>query len=394
MSCIARVVAANALEISIETIPSPAGAGSIGSSLTTSIEGVTWLSWLESAEGNQHALKCARLDSATNRWDAPRLIARAGGWFVNWADFPVMVARENRLLAVWFVNAPDKAGEHAGYHAEFSVSSDGGRAWSAPQRLTSDSASVEFVALQVIGAGGVLAAWLDGRGRSGSAHGRQALYARMVGDARPDVLVDSSVCDCCQLSLVSTKDGGALIAYRGRSEDETRDIRFARYRAGRWEPARTLHADGWKIAGCPVNGPQLASSGPHTVAAWFTAANAQPRVFLARANEPLTSFGVPSQMDLGRPQGRVDAVVLADGTALVTWLESSGPNKEGGIYLRAQSAKGEMSAPVLLAATTTARASGFPRMTLLKETRPARLLLSYTQEGSPSRVVTALVTVK
>ena len=366
----------------------------MGSSLTTSKEGVSWLSWLEPAGQNQHALKCARFDSATGRWGPAHLIARGSDWFVNWADFPVLVAREERLLAVWFVNAPEKAGEHSSYHAEFSVSTDGGRAWSVPKKLTDDSPSVEFVALQVMRTGGVLAAWLDGRGRSGGAHGRQALYARVIGAPRPDLLVDPSVCDCCQVSLVATADDGALVAYRGRSAEEIRDIRFARYHAGRWESPRTLHADGWKITGCPVNGPQLATNGRHTVAAWFTAANGEPRVYLARADEALTSFGPPAQVDLGRPQGRVDTVLLAEGTALVTWLESAGPEMVGGIYLRAQSTNGEMSKPVLLGSTTTARASGFPRITMLSDNAPARLLLSYTQEGKPSRVATAVVTIK
>lgn len=366
----------------------------MGSSLTTSKDGVTWLTWLEPEGNRQHVLKCARFDVVDNRWGAPQTIARGSGWFVNWADFPVMVAHKERLLAVWFVTGPEKAGEHGGYYAQFSVSGDGGRAWSAPQKLTGESASVEFAALQVLEKGGILAAWLDGRSRGKAEHGRQALYARIVGAPRPDGVVDPSVCDCCQVSLVATADGGALIAYRGRSQEEIRDIRFARYHEGKWGPPRTLHADRWKIAGCPVNGPQLATNGPHTVAAWFTSANGQPRVFVARADETFDRFGPPSQVDLGRPQGRVDAALLTDGTALVTWLESSGTAQEGGIFIRAQSLKGEMSVPVLLAATTTTRASGFPRITVLKDTAPARLLLSYTEEAKPSRVITTLVTLK
>lgn len=384
--------ASNALRVSVENIRTPAGPGSMGSSLTTSNEGATWLSWIEPAGKNQHVLKCARFDAANRQWAAAHVVARGSGWFVNWADFPVMVARDERLLAVWFVSSPGQPGEHSGYHAEFSVSKDNARTWSTPQKLTEDSASVEFAALQVLASGSVLAAWLDGRGREGGAHGRQALYARMVGASRPDLLVDPSVCDCCQLSMIATPDGGALVAYRGRSADEIRDIRFARFRDGRWGPSQTLHADNWKIAGWPVNGPQLATNGRHVVASWFTAANGRPRVYLAHANEELTRFGEPTPIDLGRPLGRVDCVVLADGTALVTWLENSGTEKEGGIFVRALSPTGELSAPALLASTTTARASGFPRVTLLSDASPARLLLSYTREGAPSAIITALLT--
>lgn len=360
-----------ALNVFMENIRSPAGAGAMGSSLTTSSESVTWLSWLEPHGNNQHALKCARFDVASRRWSEARLVARGAGWFVNWADFPVMVARDDRLLAVWFVNSPGGEGHHVSYHAEFAVSKDEGKTWSKAEPLTRDNRSVEFVTLQVLSNGSVLAAWLDGRHRSGAgASDRQSLYARGVGESRPDVLVDPSVCDCCQLSMIRTPDGGALLAYRGRSAEEIRDIRFARFRDGRWEKPQTLHADNWKIAGCPVNGPQLAANGRHAVASWFTAANGQPRVYVARANDGLTRFGEPTVIDLGRPLGRVDCVVLADGTALVTWLESSGSEKDGGIFVRAVSPAGEVSAPALLASTATARASGFPRVTLLSDASP------------------------
>lgn len=383
-----------ALRVSVQDISSPAGAGAMGSSLTTSREGVTWLSWLEPHGNNQHALKCARFDVASRRWSEARLVASGADWFVNWADFPVMVARDDRLLAVWFVNSPGGEGHHTNYHAEFAVSKDEGKTWSKPETLTHDSLSAEFVALQELPTGSVLAAWLDGRNRSGAgANDRQSLYARGVGEPRPDVLVDPSVCDCCQLSMIGTPDGGALLAYRGRSSEEVRDIRVARFRVGRWEAPQVLHADNWKIAGCPVNGPQLATNGRYVIASWFTAANGQPRVYLARANDELTRFSEPTVIDLGRPLGRVDCAVLADGTALITWLENSGTEKEGGIFVRAVSPAGDVSAPALLASTSTARASGFPRVSLLSDVSPARMLLSYTREGAPSAVVTAFVTV-
>ncbi|MDP3073784.1 MAG: sialidase family protein [Opitutaceae bacterium] len=383
------------LVANVASIPSPCGPGAMGSSLVTSAEGEHWLSWLEPVEAGQHALKCARFDAARSRWGESRLIARGAGWFVNWADFPALAVQKDRLTAAWFVGSHGGGGHHGdGYHAEFSVSTDGGATWSAPQPLTRASDSVEFVAFQPLPDGRLLAAWLDGRARRGGKN-QQALYSRVLGgEIGADVLVDDFVCDCCQLSFVPTADGGALLAYRGRTKDEVRDMRTARFRAGRWEPSQLLHADGWKIAGCPVNGPQLASSREHVTAAWFTVANNQPRVYLARAKDRTAEFGLPTQIDLGRPAGRVDCAVLSDGAAVVTWLENSGTEKEGGIFLRVQSPRGELSAPMLLAPTTTARASGFPRITLLHDASPAQFLLCYTQEGTPSKVVTALVTVR
>ncbi len=379
----------------VASIPSPCGPGAMGPSLVSSAEGEHWLSWLEPIGTGEHTLKCARFDAARSRWGEPRLIARGAGWFVNWADFPVLAVQKDRLSAAWFVGNHGGGGHHGdGYHAEFSVSTDGGATWSAPQPLTRASDSVEFVAFQPLPDGRLLAAWLDGRARRGGKN-HQALYSRVLGgETDADVLVDEFVCDCCQLSFVPTADGGALLAYRGRTKDEVRDMRIARFRAGRWAPSQPLQADGWKIAGCPVNGPQLAGSGERVAAAWFTAANNQPRVYIARADRDARRFGPALPVDLGRPLGRVDNAILRDGTIFVTWLENSGNAKEGGIYLRAVSPGGELSAPVLLAPTTTARASGFPRITLLHDASPAQFLLCYTQEGTPSKVVTALVAVR
>jgi hypothetical protein len=61
----------------------------------------------------------------------------------------------------------------------------------------------------------------------------------------------------------------------------------------------------------------------------------------------------------------------------------------GGIQMRTLSPDGKLSAPVLLAPTGTARATGFPRLAWLEG---KILLLSYTQAGEPGRVRTLLVT--
>ena len=55
-------------------------------------------------------------------------------------------------------------------------------------------------------------------------------------------------------------------ATKGRLKIELYDTLVA----GAEQPA-AVREDGWKIAGCPVNGPQLASSGGRVAAAWFTA---------------------------------------------------------------------------------------------------------------------------
>ena len=372
--------------------PSPAGPGAMGSSLTRGPDGTVHLSWLEPVAGGSHALKFARFENAARRWSEARTIAAGPGWFVNWADFPSLAVQGDRMTAVWFEEnpaPPGPAGHHGGgYHARSSTSTDGGTTWGTSRAITAESRAVEFVALQPLPDGRLLAAWLDGRA---GAAGMQ-LWSRVLdgGNPAPDTLVDPLVCDCCQLAFTPLPDGGALLAYRGRTRDEVRDMRTARYRDGRWETPRPLHADGWKIAACPVNGPRLAQAGGRTAAVWFTGADGKSRVNAAASSDHGLSFGPPERLDLGRPQGRVDAAALPDGTVAFTWLEMSGATgTAGGIQLRTLSPAGKLSDPVMLVPTQTTRATGFPRLAWLEG---KTLLLSYTQAGEPGRVCTLLVT--
>lgn len=376
-------------------LPNPAGPGAMGPSLALAPDGGIVLSWLEPAGEETWALRFSRFDATAATWSAARTIATGSDWFVNWADFPsVTPLSDTDLMAVWFGNNPAPAGgahDHhgTGYHARYSLSADGGATWSTPQRITGESAVTEFTAVLALGKNArALVAWLDGRDRATNG-GVQRLYAQTLLADGPDALVDASVCDCCQLALVRTDDG-ALLAYRGRTADEIRDIRLARWRNGQWEEPRPLHDDGWQIAACPVNGPRLAVRGTRVAAVWFTAAQGDARVLAKISRDGGETFGPAARLDLGRPQGRVDTVVLPDGTAAVTWLETAGGTdaRAGGIYLRRIAPDGTVGAARLLQATSTARASGFPRIALLSD---GRLLLACTLDGENTRIATLLV---
>ncbi len=376
----------------IREIASPAGPGAMGSALTRGPDGTVYLSWLEPAGDRVHTLKFARFDASAQHWGAARPIAAGPGWFVNWADFPQLAVQAGRMTAVWFEEnpaTPGQAGHHgSGYHARLSTSADGGATWSTSRPVSMQSPAVEFTALQPLPDGRLLAAWLDGRA---GASGMQ-LWSRILDDSHPtpDTLVDPLVCDCCQLGFTLTPDGAALLSYRGRTPDEVRDMRVARFGGGGWEHTRPLPADQWKIAACPVNGPRLAQAGGRTVAVWFTGADGQARVNLATSLDHGQTFPPPDRIDLGHPLGRVDAVALPDGTTAVTWLEMTGATgAAGGIWLRTVSPSGILSAPRMLAPTTTARTSGFPRLAWLEG---KTILLSYTTAGETTRVSTLLVT--
>ena len=220
----------------------------------------------------------------------------------------------------------------------------------------------------------------------------QSLYARGLGTPGPDTLVDNSVCDCCQTALAPFLDGGALLAYRGRSEEEVRDIRIARFRGAAWDAPRPLNHDDWRINACPVNGPRLASDGGRVAAAWFTAADNDPRVLASFSPDAGTRFLMPLRVDRGHPAGHVDTLILHDGAMLVTWLEN-----DGSLWLRRVSPDFTAGEPFALASAGTISTKSFPRVALVRDyaggKTAAQFVAAFTTEGNAPVLRTLLVTV-
>jgi hypothetical protein len=197
----------------------------------------------------------------------------------------------------------------------------------------------------------------------GHGHGNMTLRSAVLdstGAVQQRHQIDGRTCECCATSLVRVGDE-ALVAYRDRSEDEVRDISIARFDDTTWSEPTRLHADGWQIEGCPVNGPALAARGEQVVAAWFTAAGGTPRVKAVLSTDGGHRFTEPVVVAEGQTKGRVDAVLLDDGTAVVSWLGSAG--NRGQVQVRSVRADSTLSPPVTFATLPSAsRSVGFPKM--------------------------------
>ncbi len=319
---------------------------------------VVLLSWLE-PRGDRFALRFSRY--VDKEWSAPRTIVERGDLFVNWADFPSVIEDANgALYAHWL----QKSGSGTySYDVRMATSTDGGSTWSAPFLLNRDGKQAEhgFVTLAALPGGGVGATWLDGRNMTGSDGDMTIRYATVTaaGKIDADVVVDPRTCECCTTAMTVTT-AGPVIAYRDRSADDIRDISYVSRGGAAWSEPRPIHADGWKINGCPVNGPQLDAIGNAAVIAWFTAAQEKQRVFVAFSNDGGATFGKAIAVDDGKPAGRVDVVMLDDDTALVTWLEQTTLGAE--IRARRVPRTGEPAPSIKVADSATARAAGFTRI--------------------------------
>lgn len=371
-------------------IEAPSRAGSHEPNFAALPDGRAAMSWLESTGPRGLALRCAIYDG--KRWAPAATIAAGDSFFANWADFPsIRSLGGNRLAAHWLWKSG--AGTYS-YDVRVSFSEDGGRTWSPPATPHRDGTPTEhgFVSL-VPAESGVLAVWLDGR--KGASHTdtthasapdmtlRAAVLTRR-GAIEQEALLDERTCDCCQTAAVRTARG-VVVAYRDRSPDEVHDIYVTRLEHGQWSTPKRLHADNWHIAGCPVNGPALDARGLDVVAAWYSGADSAGAVRVAFSSDGGSSFGSPVRVDGGNPLGRVHVALQPDRRALVTWLETEGRNTL--IVGRQIAPSGATDPLVTLAQTSSARASGFPR--LLYTSRMT--LLAWTEAGSPSRIRVARV---
>ena len=138
--------------------------------------------------------------------------------------------------------------------------------------------------------------------------------------------------------------------------------------------------DGWEINACPVNGPSVDANGQRVALAWYTGAKNVPHVKVAFSSDAGATFSAPITVDEGKPAGRVAAVLLADGSALVSWIERTGGDTAS-VRVRRVTEKGAAPATTV-AASTAARASGFPRMVRSSES----VWFSWTVPGRPSSV--------
>jgi hypothetical protein len=289
-------------------------------------------------------------------------IAAGKNWVVNWADFPSLAVLAN---GDWVTHYFERSGDspHA-YDIRVVRSTDRGATWSKPVTPHKDGTATEhgFVSLVPLQADRVLAVWLDGRHTTGAHAGRMTLRSAVLhraGTLTEERQLDDSVCDCCQTDAARFTDGRAFIAYRDRSQDEIRDISvIERSDQGAWSAPRTVHADGWKIEGCPVNGPALAVNGSRVFTVWPTQARdtAEVRYTLGDANAP----GHARTLAAGAGTlGRVDAARWGDGF-LVTFLGAAGGT--AGLQLAQIDGDGRIVWRQTVASVTSTRMSGNPRL--------------------------------
>lgn len=351
-------------------------------------DSVTYLTWVEKGDSGA-SLKLSRLGNSG--WTAPITVATGSTWFVNWADYPMVAAKGNKMMAHFL----DRNGESKyAYDVKLTMSGDGGVSWSHPIVLHDDKKQAEhgFVTLLPYGEN-FFVTWLDGRntvmegmeGMEDMDHGHpgaMSLLAAILdpsGNKISEWELDNKTCDCCQ-TTAAISDNGPVVIYRDRTDDEIRDMSIVRLVDGAWTKPVPVHMDNWKIAGCPVNGPRAAYKGNTMAVAWFSLAADTAAVNVKFSDDGGNSFGPLIRMDEGNAIGRVDIELLDTNSAVVTWMEG------GEIKLAKVNVNGEKTDTVTVAKSTEARSSGFPQLAIAKD----RVVVAWTDDNEKT-VKTAII---
>jgi hypothetical protein len=390
----------------VQEITSPARENSGQPELTITKDGRVILSWLEKAGDKKYALRFAVREK--EQWSEVRTVTEGENFLVNWADFPSVVAMaDGRLAAHWLVK--NSAKPHA-YDVNMAFSSDGGKTWTKHITPHTDKTETEhgFVSFFDWSDGKTGVVWLDGRkyetekkAQSGEAknvmvqhgeHGEEKktneMALRFAAIDKEEKLsdekeLDARVCDCCQTSAAMTSDG-PIVAYRDRSDKEVRDISAVRFVGGQWTTPQTISADGWQINGCPVNGPVVSANGKNVGVAWYTEAGNQPQVKVAFSKDAGATFERIVNVSEGKTAGRVDLLLLEDGSLLVVWL--AGGAQSAQVKCRRVKPNGEMDLPVVVAESSIERKSGFPRIARIAN----EVVFAWTDINAPARVRVAI----
>jgi hypothetical protein len=309
----------------VQPLASPASGTTAAPQLTVRGERAI-LSWLETADART-TLKFA--ERTGTGWSEPRVVASGPDFVTNAADVPsVFVLADGTLAAHWNRQYGD---DPEAYSLLLSWSKDGGSTWSPPVTPHHDTTKTQhgFGSLFQAPGFGLGVIWLDGRATDPSApdgaNGSMGLWTATYGvDGRQvgEQSIDARVCECCQTSVAETAEG-VIAAYRDRSAEEVRDIYVTRLVGRGWSAPAIVHSDGWKIEGCPVNGPAVDARGPHVAIAWFTASTNDGEAFIAFSDDSGRTFSPPVRVDDKACRGHVDVELLADGSAAVSWTESA-----------------------------------------------------------------------
>ena len=323
-----------------------------------------FISWTEQVL-DSNFLYVTRLEG--NSWTNKELITKGTDWFVNWADFPSISLNEVSG-SIFSFHLQKSSEETFSYDVNYHINSK--ETWNDMNKIHDDNTFSEHGFVSSIPyKDGFMVSWLDGRntygvGDHGHAKGAMTIRSAILdsnGNIVNQNVIDEMVCECCQTSM-AISGGIPIVVYRNRSDSEIRDIYFSRYVDSNWSDPEPVHDDGWKINGCPVNGPNVDSYGDNVVVSWFSASNGRPKVNLKFSTDNGRTFGDKILIDEveNSPLGRVDIEFISETEAMISWLSTV--DGKGKLLIRKIKTNGDVGPIKVVEEVSTERSTGFPQI--------------------------------
>jgi hypothetical protein len=331
----------------------PSVAGSIQPNWAVGADGSLLLSWVEPAKNDTYTLRYAARKGGA--WSEARTIATGRSFWRHPSEVPELVAlADGTLLAHWVEKGKGEA-EYV-----FVSSSKDGVKWSAPAMAHKDKSEEQHGLASAVASGPAEMSilWLQAlKGEDGPV----SLMRTVVGADGKEIKeeeVDKDVCACCPTSVVKTAKG-FLVAYRGHTSKDIRDINIVRYEGGKWSASKNLNPDKWEINACPVNSAAAAAKDNRVAVSWYTEADDKPRVQLAFSSDAGATFTKAIVVSTKDTLGYASTALSADGGAYVSWIEEG--EKSSRAIVRLVSAAGVAGPPIAVGEGSRANL-GYPKL--------------------------------
>ena len=336
--------------LKMDAVTNPAGPNSSQVNWSVTQDGSALMSWVES-----DTLKYSIRHGV--QWSEARTIAAKRHFFHHPAELPEVIAMPNGALMAHWIETPKPDSE-----AEFvfvSASKDGVK-WTAPAQGQRDKSDVEHGLASMLSNGDGTASIFFLQSLKGP-DAPTSLMRSVIGADGVEVkeeMLAADVCECCPTTAAKTAKG-LLVAFRGHTKSDIRDIAVTRFESGRWTSPKIVYPDKWQVDACPVNAGSVAAKGERVVLSWYTAGDEKPRVELALSADSGATFSKAAVISTGSAYGYTSIAIDDAGGAFVSWLERGGETAK--VLARHVSADGAPG-PVIQIATGTRKSLGYPRI--------------------------------
>jgi hypothetical protein len=339
-----------------EALANPAADGSVQQQWSAAADGSPILSWIEPGKNGVYSLRYAIRKGAA--WSDARTVIAGRKFFRHPAEAPEVIQMSDKLWMAHWVEMPMESSEAEYVYVSASVD---GMKWSAPLMAHKDKLAVQHGLVSIAASGPNEASlfWLETpKGEDGPGYLMRTVVDG-TGKELKEERLDADVCSCCPTAVAKTTKG-LIVAYRGHTPADIRDIAVLRFENGKWSTSKIVNPDNWKLDACPVNAAGVAAKGDHVALAWFTGAQDLPKEQVVFSDDGGATLSKPVVISTGHAFGNTSVALADDGGAIVSWLEQNAAG-DAKLLVREVSATG-VAGPVVQVAEGGKSAFGYPRV--------------------------------